>query len=130
MQKSLFDIISAWTLFFNLDEMEDTLIQVSTQFNDKKVKFKLLEDLSDLHELMYDPNESMTDTRMSILIDRFIFEKEKQDVAQFVKIESSGPPEYRLEVLNIEETIAKFPDWFEPFEGMTWDDTRSRLLDK
>lgn len=109
--------------------MEITLNEVSKPFYKRKVKFILLEDLWDLLEMMDDPHEFMTDIRMSALIEKVLRDEAKERVAKFVQIEFSGPPEAKFEVLNTEETIAKFPDWFEDYNGMTWDEAKSSLFD-
>ncbi|MFW9806438.1 MAG: hypothetical protein ACFFFK_06885 [Candidatus Thorarchaeota archaeon] len=128
MKKSLFDILDAWTLIFDRIEMEITLNDVSYPFNEKRLKFRLLEDLWDLFEMMDNPDEFMTDIRMSNLVVKFLRGEGREDVAKFVQIEVSGPPGLRMEVLNVEETITQFPDWFEPLEGMTFGDFKSSLF--
>ncbi len=95
----------------------------------RKVTFLLLEDLWDLLELMDDPLEFMTNERMSLLIENQLRDERKERVSKFVQVEISGPPEHKIEVLNVEETIAKFPSWFRKYDGMTWDDTKSSLFD-
>lgn len=110
--------------------MEITLNGVSTSFYERKVKFLLLEYLWDLLEMMDDPLEFMTDIRMSQLIEKLLRDEEKEKVAKFVQLEFSGPPQPKIEVLNAEETIAQFPNWFEDYDGMTWDDAMSSLFDK
>lgn len=128
MKKSLFDILDAWTLIFDRVEMEITLTDVSYPFNEKRLKFRLLEDLWDLFEMLDNPDEYMTDMRMSNLVVKFLRGEGRENVAKFVQIEVSGPPGLRMEVLNVEETIAQFPDWFEPLEGMTFDEFKSSLF--
>lgn len=125
MKKSLFDIIDRWTLVFDRAEMEITLNKVSNLFYERKVKFMLLEDMWDLLEMKDDPLEFMTDIRMSQLIEKLLRDEGWEKVAQFVQIELPS-----MKVLNIEETIAKFPSWFEEYDGMTWDDAKSSLFDK
>ncbi len=129
MKKSLFDIIDSWTLIFDRVTFEITLNEVSDQFYKRKVTFLLLEDLWDLLELMDDPLEFMTDERMSHLIEKQLRNERKERVSKFVQIEISGLPENKIEVLNVEETIAKFPSWFKKYDGMTWDDAKSSLFD-
>jgi hypothetical protein len=109
--------------------MEITLNEVSKQFYERKVKFMLLEDLWDLLEMMDDPLEFMTDIRMSALIEKQLRDEVKEKVAKFVQIEFSGPSEVKFEVLNVDETITQFPEWFEDYDGMTWDDAKSSLFD-
>ena len=128
MKKSLFDIIDGWTLIFDRAEMEITLNDVSAPFNEKKVKFLLLEDLWDLLEMMDDPLEFMTDMRMSHLIEKLLRDEGREKVARYVQIAVSDSPSFTLEVLNCDETIAEFSEWFEEFEGMTWDDFKSSLF--
>jgi hypothetical protein len=125
MKKSLFDIIDGWTLIFDRAELEITLNSVSKPFYERKVKFMLLEDLWDLLEMMDDPLEFMTDLRMSHLIEKLLRDEERETVAQFVQIELPS-----MNVLNVEEIIAKFPGWFEKYDGMTLDESFSSLFDK
>lgn len=127
--RSLFDILDSWTLIFDRGTFEITLNEVSDQFYKHKVTFLLLEDLWDLLELMDDPLEFMTNERMSLLIENQLRDERKERVSQFVQVEISGPPEHKIEVLNVEETIAKFPSWFKKYDGMTWDDAKSSLFD-
>ncbi len=125
MKKSLFDIIDGWTLIFDRAEMEITLNAVSKSFYERKVKFMLLEDLWDLLEMMDDPLEFMTDLRMSNLVEKLLRDEDRANVARFVKLEFPA-----LKVLNAEETIARFPDWFEEYDGMTLDESFSSFFDK
>ena len=127
--RSFFDILDSWTLIFDRGTFEITLNKVSDQFYKRKVTFLLLEDLWDLLELMDDPLEFMTNERMSLLIENQLRDERKERVSKFVQVEISGPPEHKIEVLNVEETIAKFPSWFRKYDGMTWDDTKSSLFD-
>ena len=129
MIKSLFDIIDGWTLIFDRASMEITLNMVSKSFYKRKVKFTLLEDLWDLLEMMDDPLEFMTDIRMSNLIEKLLHNEDWADVAKFVQIDFVGLPEPKIEVLNVEDTISQFPDWFEDYDGMTLDDAYSSLFD-
>ena len=129
MQKTLFDILDSWTLIFDRASMEITLNEISDSFYKRKVTFLLLEDLWDLLEMMDDPLEFMTDVRMSHLIEKQLRDEVKEKIAKFLQVEISGPPEYKIEVLNAEETIAKFPSWFKEYNGMTWDDAKSSLFD-
>ena len=124
MQKTLFEIIDAWTLIFDRASMEITLNRVAEPFYERKVKFMLLEDLWDLLEMMDDPQEFMTDIRMSNLIEKLLRDEAKENVARFVQLEL---PE--LKVLNAEETITQFPDFFEDYDGMTLSDSFSSLFD-
>ena len=127
--RSFFDILDSWTLIFDRGTFEITLNKVSDQFYKRKVTFLLLEDLWDLLELMDDPLEFMTNERMSLLIENQLRDERKERVSKFVQVEISGPPEHKIEVLNVEETIAKFPSWFKKYDGMTWDDAKSSLFD-
>ena len=127
--RSFFDILDSWTLIFDRGAFEITLNEMSTFFYKQKVTFLLLEDLWDLLELMDDPLEFMTDERMSLLIENQLRDEAKERVAKFVQVEISGPPEHKIEVLNVEETINKFPSWFKKYDGITWDDAKSRLFD-
>lgn len=129
MIKSLFDIIDGWTLIFDRASMEITLNMVSKSFYKRKVKFTLLEDLWDLLEMMDDPLEFMTNIRMSNLIEKLLRDEDWADVAKFVQIDFVGLPEPKIEVLNVEDTISQFPDWFEDYDGMTLDDAYSSLFD-
>ena len=129
MIKSLFDIIDGWTLIFDRASMEITLNMVSKSFYERKVKFMMLEDLWDLLEMMDDPLEFMTNIRMSNLIEKLLRDEDWADVAKFVQIDFVGLPEPKIEVLNVEDTISQFPDWFEDYDGMTLDDAYSSLFD-
>lgn len=51
-----------------------------------------------------------------------------KQVAKFVRIESSGPPAFKITVLNIEEVVGRFPEWSEEFKGISWDEFGSSLL--
>jgi len=124
MKKTLFDIIDGWTLIFDRAELEITLNRVSQSFYERKVKFMLLEDLWDLLEMMDDPLEFMTDIRMSNLIEKLLRDEVKATVARFVQLELPG-----LNVLNAEETIAQFPDFFEDYDGMTLSDAWLSFFD-
>ncbi|MFW9810811.1 MAG: hypothetical protein ACFFE6_15665 [Candidatus Thorarchaeota archaeon] len=130
MKRSLFDIIDSWTLIPDRGSMEITLNTVSDFFYKKKVTFLLLEELWDLLEKFDDPLEFMTEERMILLIEQFLSNENTIDVAKYVELEVSGPPYHEITVLNADETIAKFPSWFEEYDGMTWDDFKSRLFDK
>ena len=80
--------------------------------------------------MMDDPLEFMTDERMAYLVEKILRDEKKQRVAKFVQLEISRPPEPKIEVLNVEETIARFPTWFKEYDGMTWDDAKSSFFDK
>jgi hypothetical protein len=130
MKQSLFDILDSWTLIFDRGTVEITMNEISKFFYVKKVTFLLLEDIWDLFEMMDDPLEFMTDERMSHLVENLLRDEEKQRVAKFVQLEVSGPPEPKIDVLNVEETIAHFPEFFKEYDGMTWDDMKSWMFDK
>ena len=130
MKKSLFDILDSWTLVFDRGTVEITMNEISKFFYVKKVTFLLLEDIWDLLEMMDDPIEFMTDERMVNLMEKLLRDEEKQRVAKFVQLEISGPPEPKIEVLNVDETIAQFPEFFKEYDGMTWDDMMSWMFDK
>jgi len=128
--KSLFDILDSWTLIFDRGDFEITLNEISSSFYKHKVTFLLFEDLWDLLEKMDDPTEFMTNERMSYLIERLLRDEEKERISKYVQVEFTGPPDYKIEVLNIEETISQFPSWFKDYDGITWDDAVSRMFDK
>jgi hypothetical protein len=129
MQKTLFDIVDGWTLIFDRAEMEITLNMVSKPFYERKVKFLLLEDLWDLLEMMDDPLEFMTDARMSNLIEKLLRDEGRAKVARFVQIDITKQPRLEMDVLNSDETLKQFPDWFDAYDGITWDDVKSSLFD-
>ncbi|MGY5864337.1 MAG: hypothetical protein RTV41_07015 [Candidatus Thorarchaeota archaeon] len=130
MTKTLFDILDSWTLIFDRGFAEITLNEVSSAFYEKKVVFRLIEDLWDIMERYDDPLEFMTEGRMMSLIEKLLRDEENERIAKFVELELSGPPHYSIKVLNVDETITQFPSWFKEYDGMTWDDFTSSLFDK
>lgn len=129
MKKTFFDILDGWTLIFDRGAVEIILNEISQSFYKKKVVFQLLEDLWNLLEQYDDPTEFMTDERLSFLIEKLLRKEENEKIAKFVELELGGPPYYETKVLNIHETISKFPSWFKEYDGMTWDDVKSSLFD-
>jgi len=129
-RKTFFDILDGWTLIFDQGDFEIMLNEISTFFYKHKVTFLLLEELWDLLEMMEDPLEFMTNERMSYLVEKLLRDEEKQKIAKFVQLEIFKPPEYKVEVLNVEETIEQFPSWFKEYDRMTWDDAKSSLFGK
>ena len=117
--RTLFDVIDSWTLIFDRIDFENTLHEISSVFYKYKVTFLFLEDLWDLLEIMDDPLEFMTNERMSHLIEKLLRNEHKQNLAKFVQLEISSPPDAKIEVLNANETITQFPEWFENYDGMT-----------
>ena len=130
MAKTLFDILDSWTLILDRGAVEITLSDISSSFYQKKVVFLLLEDLWDILEQFDDPKEFMTVERMMVLVEKILRDEQKEEVAKFVEIDNSGPPYFKSTVLNVDETINQFPSWFKEYDGITWDEFSSSLLDK
>jgi len=129
MKKTFFDILDGWTLIVDRGSVEVVLNEISQAFYKKKVVFLLLEDIWDFLEQYDDPTEFMTDDRLSYLIEKLLRKEENEEIARFVELELGGPPYYEIEVLNADETIAKFPSRFKEYDGMTWDEAKSSLFD-
>ncbi|MHA2026847.1 MAG: hypothetical protein ACW98U_13190 [Candidatus Thorarchaeota archaeon] len=130
MTKTLFDILDSWTLIVDRGRVEITLNDISSSFYQKKVVFLLLEDIWDIIEQFDDPTEFMTEGRLMMLIEKILRDEQKEKVAKFVQVEESGPPYFKTTVLNVDETINQFPSWFRAYEGITWDEFSSSLLDE
>jgi hypothetical protein len=130
MKKTFFEILDGWTLILERGTVEITLNEISQAFYKKGVVFQLMEDLWDLLEQYDDPTEFMTDERLSYMIEKLLRNEENEKIAKFVELELDGPPYYETKVLNVDETISKFPSWFKKYDGMTWDDFTSSLFDK
>ncbi|MGY5859868.1 MAG: hypothetical protein RTU63_10905 [Candidatus Thorarchaeota archaeon] len=119
MTKTLYDIIDSWTMNWDRAIVEITLSQVSDPFYKRKLVFFLLEEIWDALELVDDPLEFMTNQRAIKLIENILSSERNERAAKSVKIEVSESPGLKITVLNAEETIAKNPGWFSPWEGMT-----------
>jgi hypothetical protein len=129
MKKTFFDVLDGWTLIIDRGIVEITLNEVSQAFYKKKVVFQLVEDLWDLLEEFDDPTEFMTEDRMSLLVEKLLRNEENERIAKFVELELTESPYYSIKVLNVEETISRFPSWFKEYGGMTWDEVTSSLFD-
>ncbi|MGY5872950.1 MAG: hypothetical protein RTV72_11935 [Candidatus Thorarchaeota archaeon] len=127
MSKTLYDIIDSWTMNWDRGVIEITLNQVSESFNKRKLVFFLIEQIWDALELIDDPLEFMTEARKIKQIEKILSSERNERAAKFVKIEVVESPRLMVTVLNAEETIAKNPGWFEPWEGMTWGDFSDKL---
>ena len=86
MTKTLFDILDSWTLIFDRGFAEITLNEVSSAFYEKKVVFRLIEDLWDIMERYDDPLEFMTEGRMMSLIEKLLRDEENERIAKFVEL--------------------------------------------
>lgn len=118
---SLIQMMEVWTMMWNQESMEISLQELASQFEEKKVHFLLFDKINDVLDLISNPHEPMTTDEKKHHFEKLLFDKDIQQVAEFVKIEDSGSPDYTLTVLNIEEAVAKFPMWFTEFKGTTWD---------
>ena len=102
---------------------------MSAPFYDRKLVFFLLEEIWDALEFIDDPMEFMTEARMIKQIENILGSERNERAAKFVQVEVVESPRLEITVLNAEETIAKHPGWFEPWEGMTMSDLGFRLFD-
>lgn len=129
MLQTFYDLLDGWTLKWNRELIEIALKDISSYFYERNMTFLLLEQIWDLLEKADNPLEFMTDERKMQLIESLIGDKKTEHIAKYVQLELSETPEYKIHVLNVDDTIERFPKWFEEYEGMPWDDFSSRLLD-
>jgi hypothetical protein len=129
MSKTLYDIIDTWTMKWDRASIEITLSQVSDPFHKQKRVFFLLEEIWDILEFIDDPLEFMTEERKIKQIEILLSSARNERAAKFVKVEVVESPRLEITVLNAEETIAKNPGWFSPWEGMTLSDFGDKLLE-
>lgn len=119
MSMTLYDIIDSWTMNWNRGSIEITLEQVSAPFYKRKLIFFLIEEIWNALEFIDDPLEFMTEERKIKEIENLLSSARNERAAKFVKVEIVESPKLKITVLNAEETIAKHPGWFEPWEGIT-----------
>jgi len=129
MSKTLYDIIDTWTMKWDRASIEITLSQVSDPFYKQKRVFFLLEEIWDILEFIDDPLEFMTEERKIKQIEILLSSVRNERAAKFVKVEVVESPRLEITVLNAEETIAKNPGWFSPWEGMTLSEFGDKLVD-
>ena len=129
MSKTLYDIIDSWTMKWDRASIEITLNQVSDPFYKRKLVFFLLEEIWDALEFIDDPLEFMTEERKIKEIENILSSARNERAAKFVKIDIDESPELKITVLNAEEIIAQNPGWFEPWEGVTWNEVAETMLE-
>ena len=129
MTTTLYDIIDTWTMKWDRGVIESVLKQVAAPFYKFKLSFFLLEEIWDALEFIDDPLEFMTEKRKIQQIENLLGYGKIERAAKFVKLEVVESPELKITVLNAEETIAKNPGWFEPWEGMTLSGFGDKLLE-
>ena len=129
MSKTLYDLIDSWTMNWDRGSVEIIMNQVSDPFNKRKLVFFLLEEIWDALELIDDPSEFMTEERKIKQIENILRSQRNERAAKFVQLEVVETPELKITVLNAEETIAKNPGWFSPWEGVTWDEVKKSKLE-
>lgn len=127
---SLYQLMEVWMIMWDQESMEISLQDLASQFEKKKVNFLLFSRINDVLDFISNPQEPMTTNEQIHHFEKLLFDKDIQQVAEFVKVENSGSPDYTLTVLNIEEAIAKFPMWFTEFKGMAWDDFVTHIGDQ
>ncbi|MFW9844516.1 MAG: hypothetical protein ACFFEV_08065 [Candidatus Thorarchaeota archaeon] len=128
MSKTFYDIIDSWTMDWDRGSIELALRDVSAPFNKRKLVFFLLEEIWDTLELIDDPFEFMTEERKIKQIENLLDSARNERAAKFLLIEILESPEPKITVLNAEETIAQNPGWFEPWEGVTWNEVAETML--
>jgi hypothetical protein len=124
---SLIQMMEVWTMMWDQESMEISMLDIASQFEEKKVHFLLFDKINDVLDLISNPHEPMTTDEKKHHFEKLLFDKDIQQVAEFVKIENSGSPDYTVTVLNIDEAVAKFPKWFTEFKEAPWDDLFSHL---
>ena len=129
MSKTLYDIIDSWTMNWDRGFIEMTLDQVSSPFYERKLVFFLLEEIWDALEFIDDPLEFMTEERKIKQIENILSIERNEQAAKFVKIEVVESPQLEISVLNVEETIAEHPGWFDSLEGMTLDEFGNKIAE-
>ena len=129
MSKSLYDIIDSWTMNWDRSSIEITLEQVSAPFYKRKLVFFLLEEIWNALEFIDDPLEFMTEERKIKEIENILSSARNERAAKLVKLDIVESPELKITVLNAEEIIAKNPGWFEPWEGVTWNEVAETMLE-
>ncbi len=129
MPKTLYDIIDSWTMNWDRSSIEITLEQVSAPFYKRKLVFFLLEEIWNALEFIDDPLEFMTEERKIKEIENILSSARNERAAKLVKLDIVESPELKITVLNYEEIIAKNPGWFEPWEGVTWNEVAETKLE-
>ncbi|MFX1484230.1 MAG: hypothetical protein ACFFCP_13705 [Promethearchaeota archaeon] len=130
MNRTLYDILDGWIWIWDDEEFEVTLHQVSESFHVKKIRFLLIDKIMDAVGLGAEDGDysSMTEGQKMYRIEKLLQDEEVKQVAKFVQLDLSGPPDYQMTVKNVEEIKAQFPSWFEEFTGITWAEFGSRLI--
>lgn len=128
--QSLYAILDGWTLFWDSASIDITLNEIASAFYKQKVSFVLLDRVWDMLEYVDDPLEFMTDGEKMYYLEKLLSDEQFEEVARFVQIQVTNAPEHKISVMNAKETIAKFPSWFEEYEGITWDEYKSKLFDE
>jgi hypothetical protein len=126
---SLYQLMEVWVIMWDQESIELSLLELASQFEQKKVRFLLFDKINDVLDFISNPQEPMTTNEKIQHFQNLLYDKGIQQVAEFVRVENSGSPDYTLTVLNIEEAIAKFPMWFKEFKGMAWDDFVTHIGD-
>ncbi|TFH05192.1 MAG: hypothetical protein E4H14_13245 [Candidatus Thorarchaeota archaeon] len=129
MSMTFYDLIDSWTMNWNRGTIEITLEQVSAPFYKRKLIFFLIEEIWNALEFIDDPLEFMTEERKINQIEKILSSERNERAAKFVKLEVIESPELMISVLNAEETIAKHPGWFEPWEGLTLGESGDKLIE-
>jgi hypothetical protein len=129
MPKTLYDIIDSWTMNWDRSSIEITLEQVSAPFYKRKLVFFLLEEIWNALEFIDDPLEFMTEERKIKEIENILSSARNERAAKLVKLDIVESPELKITIRNAEEIIAKNPGWFEPWEGVTWNEVAETKLE-
>ena len=129
MIKTLYDLIDAWTVTWDRGTIEITLEQVSAPFYKHKLVFFLIEKIWDALEFIDDPLEFMTEERKIQQIENILSYERNERAAKFVQVEVAESPGLKITILNADETIAKHPGWFSPWEGLTLSEFGDKLME-
>ncbi len=126
---TLFEILDGWTRNWDRTDIDITLHHIENSFNNQKTRFLLIDRIYAAIGYVDDVYDYITEGISKAQFESILQDEQFVQVAKFVQIESLEPPEFKISVLNIKETVAKFPNWFDEFKGISWDEFVSRLVD-
>ncbi|MHA1909396.1 MAG: hypothetical protein ACW98Y_19010 [Candidatus Thorarchaeota archaeon] len=129
MKTNLYEIMKSWTVQpWNRETIDSTLDHVAAPFYAKEVAFFLIDDIVNWLEEIDGPFDSMMPSEQKQRQFKIFLDDEKTSkVARDVELDIERTPELKLRVLNVDALVTKYPEWFEKYKPMTWNDVEENL---
>jgi len=126
---TLYEIMEGWIHDWDRTDIDITLHHIETSFNNQKVRFLLIDRIYDAIGYIDDIYDYISEGINKAQFESLLQDEQFVQIAKFIQIKSSERPEFKISVLNIKEAVDRFPNWFEEFKGISWDEFASRLVD-